>query len=297
MKKAIVKPIQSDTILVPTDFTEVADSAIDYAIHLAKIFDRKIALHHVVEKGLFDKKSLLDERKNEVQQKLSSLAERVKKESSVECETKISVGSIFNEIGNMADEINASLIVMGTHGVKGVQHIFGSKALKVITNSTRPYVVVQKKPLASHGFKNIVLPIDFSKETKQKVFWARELAEKFNSNFYILAEHESDEFAANAVRNNLSYARNYLLDSTTSVQIKYTEKGSDFEKETMRFAKQVNADLIIIMTNQSKDLKEYVVGAYERNIIANEEQIPVMTLNPVDYSNAVNGHLFNFSNY
>lgn len=239
----------------------------------------------------------MEEKEAEVSDKLSAIAEKVKIESGIECDYQVTVGSIFTEIGNMADDINASLVVMGTHGVKGMQHIMGSKALKVIINSNRPFVIVQKKPISKDGFKNIVLPIDFSKETKQKVFWAKELALKFNSNFYILAEHESDEYAAKAVKNNLAYAENYLKDATSTIEIRHSEKGKDFEKETIKFAREVNADLIVIMTNQSKDLKEYVVGAYERNIIANEDQFPVMTLNPVDYSKAVSGHLFNFSNY
>jgi hypothetical protein len=51
------------------------------------------------------------------------------------------------------------------------------------------------------------------------------------------------------------------------------------------------------MTNQEKELAHYIIGPYEQNVIANDAQIPVMTLNPVDNMTANSGHLFNFGNY
>lgn len=297
MKKPIVKPIDSDTILIPTDFKTVADTAINHAVYLAGIFNRKLTLLHVLEIGLFDNEKKGEEKLAEVTQKLIEKSTEIESKTNVKCSYITTVGNIFDGIGKVADDINASLVVMGTHGVKGMQHLLGSKALKVITNANRPFVVVQNKPISENGYKNIVLPIDFSKESKQKVFWAKELATKFNSNLYILAEHESDEYAANAVRNNLAYASNYLKEEASAIKIEHAGKGKNFEKETLNYAKKVNADLIIIMTNQSMDLKEYLVGAYERNIIANEAHIPVMTLNPVNNMVSKQGHLFNFGNF
>jgi len=295
--KPIVKPIDSDTILIPTDFTLVADTAINHAVYLAGIFKRKLTLLHVIESGLFGNDKKEEEKLNDVTQKLQKASEEIEAKTGIACSYTTTIGNIYDGIGKVADDINASFVVMGTHGVKGMQHLLGSKALKVITNANRPFVVVQNKPVSENGYKNIVLPIDFSKETKQKVFWAKELALKFNSNFYILAEHESDEFAANAVRNNLAYAEHYLKDASSSIKIEHAGKGKDFEKETLNYALKVNADLIIIMTNQSMDLKEYIVGAYERNIIANEAQIPVMTLNPVNTMLSKKGHMYNFGNF
>ena len=60
------------------------------------------------------------------------------------------------------------LIVMGTHGVKGIQRLTGSYALKVIRHSKVPFIVVQTKK-SSGEIKDIVLPIKFSQETKSKL--------------------------------------------------------------------------------------------------------------------------------
>jgi nucleotide-binding universal stress UspA family protein len=297
MSKATIKPIDSEIILVPTDFSEVAGFALRHAAHLGRIFKKKIVLLHVLEGGgILSSASSKAQKEEDANKKLKAIADECKKSSGIDTSFEIRYGSIFDEIGDAAEELNASLVLMGTHGVTGMQHVIGSKALRVINHSNRPFVVVQKKDIRTHGYKNIVLPIDFSKETKQKLVWAAELAKVFASKFHILAAHESDEYAANAVRNNLAYAANYLRERNCDASVHHAPKG-DFAKETIRFSNSVDADLIIIMTNPEKDLGGYVIGAEEQNIIANDSLIPVMTLNPVDTSKAVNGHLFNFGNF
>jgi nucleotide-binding universal stress UspA family protein len=297
MSKATIKPIDSDIILVPTDFSEVAGFALRHATHLGKIFKKKIVLLHIIEGGgILSSAASKAQKEEEANQKLGVIAASCQTNSGIDTSFVVRQGSIFDEIGDAAEDLNASLVLMGTHGVKGMQHVIGSKALRVINHANRPFVVVQKKDIRSHGYKNIVLPIDFSKETKQKLVWAAELAKVFASKFHILAAHESDEYAANSVRNNLAYASNYLLERGCDVSVHQAPKG-DFSKETIRFANSVDADLIIIMTNPEKDLGGFVIGAEEQGIIANDSLIPVMTLNPVDTSKAVNGHLFNFSNF
>ena len=92
---------------------------------------------------------------------------------------------------------------MGTHGIKGMQALTGSKALKVITNAKSPFLVVQKKKWNPDGFPNIVVPIDSTAETKQKLHWAVFLARTFNSKLHITVKYEGDEFLRNKVRNNM----------------------------------------------------------------------------------------------
>jgi nucleotide-binding universal stress UspA family protein len=291
MENKSIRPVDSETIMVPTDFTEAAENALKHALMLAKIFSKKVDLLHVVADG----RSAGSE-EDKALQTMKEMADKFSSSSGIKIDYWVRRGSIFDAIGEFADEINAALVVMGTHGVTGLQHVVGSKALRVITNANRPFVVVQKKPMREHGFKNIVLPIDFSKQTKQKLVWAAELSAKFNCEFHILAAHESDEFAAKAVNNNVAYAEKYLSDRNCKFSVTHALKG-DFTKETMRFSATVDADLIVIMTNQEKEFAHYIIGPYEQNVIANDAQIPVMTLNPVDNMTANSGHLFNFGNY
>lgn len=290
MSTSSIRPSDSDTILVPIDFTETTENGLRHALKLAQIFGKKVDILHVVGTG---KNS--DSEREAAMQKLNELKAKYASQG-IEIEALAEKGNIFDTIGEVADQRSAVLVVMGTHGVLGMQKVLGSKALKVILNATKPFVVVQKKPIGESGYKNIVLPIDFSKETKQKLMWAAELSAKFNAEFKILVAYESDEYAARAVKNNLAYAENYLKTRGCRFTVHQAAKG-DFAKETIRFAAAESADLIIIMTNQEKELAHYIVGPYEQNVIANDAQIPVMTLHPVITSNAVSGHLFNFGNF
>ena len=296
MSTKTIKPIDSNTILVPTDFTEVALMALKHASQLGKIFNKHIILLHVLETGMWESSKSKEQKETDASKKLQALADDNMKESGIETSFVVKQGNIFDQIGEQADELNVALVVMGTHGVIGMQHVVGSKALRVITNSNRPFVVVQKKQMKEHGFKNIVLPIDFSKQTKQKLVWAVELSKVFNSTFHVLADFEDDEYTSKAVNNNIAYAENYLRKNECNFTVARAPKG-DFAKETIRFSSSVDADLIVIMTNQEQGLSSYIIGPYEQNVIANDAQIPVMTLNPVDTMTAKNGHLFNFGNY
>jgi nucleotide-binding universal stress UspA family protein len=283
MKKSMINTQDSKNILVPTDFSSVAETAINHACYLARIFNKQITLLHVVESNLFSSEKKMEEQEAKDLAHLNEVANRVKAADHVEIVCLTRRGNIFDTIGEVAEEINASLVIMGTHGVRGIQRVIGSRALRVITNSNRPFVIVQEKRIREHGYKNIVLPIDFSRETKQKLAWAAELAGKFDSTFHILADHESDEFASRALNNNIHYAENYLRERNCKFTVKKIDKGESFAKETVRYAAGLDADLIIIMTDPELDLGNYIAGPDEQKIIGNDAQIPVMAINEVDH--------------
>ena len=118
-------------VLVPHDFTSVADTAINHAAKIASIFDGGIYLLHIVGK---------DKEVGDAREKLTKIAEEAAKTYNLKVEPIIRIGNIFEDIGDVATEIDARLIVMGTHGVKGIQKLVGSYALKVITHSKVPFI-------------------------------------------------------------------------------------------------------------------------------------------------------------
>ena len=90
-------------------------------------------------------------------------------DSSCSISTVVRIGNIFDDIGDVASEIGVSLIFMGTHGASRWQKITGSNALKVITNSPVPFIIVQEKLMQDSGYDHIVVPLDLNIETKQKL--------------------------------------------------------------------------------------------------------------------------------
>lgn len=134
--------------IVPHDFTRVADVALEHAIATAKPLGANIYLLHVVGKN----KDI-----STAEAKLKDLILK-KREEDVNLIPSVRVGNIFEDIGDFAAEHHAELIFMGTHGTHGWQHLTGMNALKVITHSTTPFVVVQEKTPKETGYEDIVVP-------------------------------------------------------------------------------------------------------------------------------------------
>jgi nucleotide-binding universal stress UspA family protein len=270
-------------ILVPHDFSEVAENAVKHAIELCRLFNNELYLLHIVESGEKDVEA-------EVTAKLEGIAKGLQTPGlKVTALTKR--GSIFETIGETADSLDTNLVVMGTHGIKGLQFITGSRAIKVITSSSAPFVVVQKKALRPAGFKNIVLPLDLTAKIKAKLYWAVYLGKKFGATFHIFVKEEKDEFLAKSVRNNLASAESLLMQEGIQYTVTHDTEGGDFADQTISFASGKDADLIVIMTSQGR--VSFKFGPDDQRVIANVAQIPVMCVNPKD-TTVVTGSILGF---
>ena len=162
--------------IVPYDFTPVADNALNHALTAAQlVVDARVYVLHLVSKT----KEI-----EAAEQKLTAVLSSIT--TTVEVVSSVRVGSIFEEIGEFASEHHAELIFMGTHGISGWQKIAGSNAMKVITGSLVPFVVVQDKKIGLNGYDSIVVPLDLNVETKQKLGYVANIATYFKSHVHIV---------------------------------------------------------------------------------------------------------------
>ena len=280
MKRNIIKPIESDVILVALDLTDLSDVTLSHAAKLASLFQKKVHLVNIYEKGgkSTSKFNSIDERTNE----LKRLAEKYIAVEKVEIEYSIREGSIYETIADVAKTLNASLIVMGTHGVTGMQKLMGSKALKVITSADRPFVVMDKTAVVCDQYKNILLPVDYAFESKQKIAWALELAKRFDSVCHLLVKHEKNEFDKNVV-NNLRYLERELKSEGVDYKVHDVDASADFTDATIQYALDNKVDMIIVMVSLETTFTAWLNGGpYEQKIVANGKGIPVMVLNSFD---------------
>lgn len=257
------------TIIVPWDFTDKADAAFQHAMKVSGITKAAIHLLHIVKKS---------KEEQAAQEKMQQIALELEQKHGTRPEVSAVAGSIFKTIGQMADKKNAEMVIMGTHGIRGMQKLTGSWALKVIVSSKAPFVVVQAPP-KSNSFKNIVFPVDFKKENKEKLKWTEYLAEHFKFKIHILRPNFTDERLKKKADNNLLFVRNYLSEKGIDFNID-TAKNTNFAEGTIEYAKEINADLVLIMTTKNIGFSDYVMGASEQQIIANSAQVPVMCVNP-----------------
>lgn len=263
------------SILVPTDFTEEAHTAINHAVELADTIQGEVVLLHVV-----NSKDEVEAAKSKLVAE-EELANEI--EGSVPVRSMIRIGNIFDDIGDAAAEIDASLIIMGTHGASGWQKVAGSYALKVITNSPVPFIVVQNDIMHEGGYDKIMIPLDLHNETKQKLEIVADMAKYFDSEVHIITPKESDEFLKNKLNGNIAWSKKYLSEKGIKCAAHFTEKGN-FVKNMLSTAKDLDIDLISIMNLQKSSLMGMFGSSYEQSIITNESQIPVLCVNPKSVS-------------
>lgn len=258
------------TILVPWDFTQVAEYALEHAVKFAAMNHNPIALVHVVKK----EKDI-----PEAQKALDEVVQKAKEQHNVQLSYIAREGNIFNTITEIAAEVEAELVIMGTHGIKGMQKFTGSWALKVISNTKVPFIVVQEPPRKGE-FRNIVFPVNFRTEDKEKLHWAHYLAQMYNAKIHICRPDISDGIIKKKTTQNLIFAKKYLDEREINYEITTVEGVDSLAEATIKFAKQIDTDLILIVTTKEPTLQDFILGAEEQKIIANSAKIPVMCVNP-----------------
>lgn len=264
--------MRTKNFIVPHDFTEVADIALEHAVATAKPINAEIYLLHVVAKEKDIKAA---------ESKLSAVASRYNE--NVKIIPSVRLGNIFEDIGDFASEHHAELIFMGTHGTHGWQHLTGMNALKVITHSSVPFVIVQEKTPKETGYDDIIVPLDLNKETKQKLAIVANLAKYFKSRVHVITPEETDEFLRHQVKANIMFAKKYFEER--SIEVTTTVVGSsNFGKHVVNHATDIGADLIAIMNLNKNSLLPTIMANHEEQIITNEAQIPTLIMNPIEGS-------------
>jgi nucleotide-binding universal stress UspA family protein len=264
---------QKKLIVVPWDFSHVAENALAHAVKISRMVNNDICLLHIVDKGVSpraytDKVNLL-----------KRLVEENGKKYNANIAYHVSKGSIFSAIAEYANEKEANLVVMGTHGMKGMQKLTGSWALKVIVKSKIPFIVVQDPPRDQERYHNIVFPVDFKVENKEKIKMAIFMGKYFESKIHMLVSVSTDKSILKKTRINLNFAIKYLMQNNIDYEIHDMPRGNIAE-QTIDFTQKINADLILIVTTKNITFADYVLGASEQHIIANSSKIPVCCINP-----------------
>lgn len=258
---------QNPLYLIPFDFTPVSESAVRIGLDLANVNKGSILLLHVVK----NQHERL-EAKLKFKEYIATLSDS-ERELTV---TKAIIGDVYEDISKAGDLLDASLIVMGTHGARGFQKVFGSHAVKMISYSDQPFLITQGKKSVDK-MKTIVMPFSFEKKSIQIATFAASIAKKFKATIHLVGYQDKDELLDKGRQVNQKIVREYLVENNVEHVIAKVQKGVDFEKQLMAYAAEVDADLMAagyykdgIITNPNSFIQE---------MIENELHIPLLTIN------------------
>ena len=267
-------------ILVPTDFSETANNAMQVAAQLARRYDGEIIMLHCLEiplhlstaretgslpDGLFFIK-LAEKR----------CAEMLQQDflKDIVVHQVIGHDEIFKDVDLIIEKQNIDAVVIGSHGASGFQEMFiGSNTEKVVRTAQVPVLVI-KGHHSDFEIKDFVFATDFTDEGKSAYQQARNFLTDTEARIHMLFVNTPGDFRTNQeIKEQMTEFIGGIDDTNYSLNI-YNDQ--TVEKGILNFSKEINAQLIGMGTHGRKGLAHFFNGSISEDLV-NHAQLPVMT--------------------
>lgn len=265
-------------IIIPIDFSEDSQKGIELALLFARKQYTNIQLVYVQKKSSdYNSPGYFEEEKKWAEKKFKEIL--AKFEPRMENDSKlryiIKSGKIYKEIVSQVESYKEAMVIASTHGASGFEEFFmGSNAFKIISATERP-VLTTRTGRIPEDIKNIVMPLDVTIDTRQKVPITAELAELFGAEVHIITVSSS---RGQRIINRLEAYSRQAAGYFTAKKVPFRQKslyGENIVDLTVVYADSVNADVITIMKEQSRNLT--FMGNLTHQLL-NHATIPVLTL-------------------
>lgn len=273
------------TILVPTDFSDLAKNATDVAANLAKRVGARILLLHVVEDSSVASVHYTGELAMpgiEDRLYIYKLIETAKREfdairneyKEVKFEDVIRVGNPYYSVQDMIKEYKIDLVVMGTTGATGAKEIFvGSNAEKVVRHAKCPVLSIHG-PVKDYEINNIAFATGLRDAQGKHIEIVKTIGQFFDVKTHIVRVNTPNNFQTDmdSIRELKEYAAKSGIENyDVRVYNDVTE-----EEGIIHFADEINADLIVMATHGRKGLAHIIAGSIAEEVV-NHSKRPVLT--------------------
>ncbi len=271
-------------IIIPIDFSEYSEFALEAASNLARKFDSELIVLHMLELS----NAILtagNDSLNEETVFYLKLAER-KFETfldkpyleGLEVTPIIKHFKVFSEVNDVANEHDADLIVMGSHGTSGIKEVLvGSNTEKVVRHSDIPVLVIKHNPIL-FDFENGVFASDFSDDAVAPYLKAKTTFNKLGAKMHLVYVNSPDGNFRSSSEIDKRVA-DFLKKADGDLEgLRDVNVVSDYsiEKGILNFANVIGADVIAVATHGRKGLAHFFEGSISEDI-ANHSTLPVMT--------------------
>lgn len=191
-------------------------------------------------------------------------------------------GKVYHQVALEAKEKDALLVIAGTHGTSGFEEFWiGSNANKIVSMAPCPVITIRGGIQVSRELTKIVMPIDSTPETRQKVSFTATIAGLFNAEVHVLALYTT---SISTIQDNIdSYARQVIsfLEGQGIKSRFESQKADNIARSILDYAEKIDANLISIMTEQETAASNLWLGAYAQQLV-NHSPIPVLSIHPID---------------
>lgn len=260
-------------ILVLVDFTDTSDKALAQAIALGKMKNSSVKICHIVSEG--------SQASDAAKEAMKSYIHGVEKEG-LQVDSVFRSGQLNQEIANYVREFSPSLVVVGTHGKKGiVQHLMGSNIFKLVSGIKASVLVTSDFSNTTHdGYKNILLPIAPHRNFLMKVKESSKVLSE-TGKIILFTVNKPGVDLSDSIMENTKNAKEYMESKGISfivVQVDATSYSVGYSKETMNYASSNNVDMIGVLTEVS-DGNRYYGKMDKENLMLNQEGIAILCVN------------------
>ncbi len=274
----------SKRIVVGIDFSEDSLNAFRHAITIAEKAEMAITMvwvdHIDYSKEIFniDPSHRLNAVTNKFNQILKEYQDRCPQLDFV-----IRKGKVYKELCEVADEEKAFLVIVGTHGLSGFEEFWsGSNANRIVAACNVPVITIRGGVTVKKDLERIVLPLDSTKTTREKIPITAELAKYFNSEIHILglmtSQYNDIRFR---IKDYVLQAEDYFKENDIKFKSVFLES-KHITDDTIDYAKNIDANLISIMTEQETTTANLWLGPYAAQMV-NHSPIPVLSVKPKEY--------------
>ncbi|WP_370443850.1 universal stress protein [Aquimarina sp. AU474] len=271
------------SILVPTDFSDQAESALKVAAQIARKNNASIYLLHILElpMHLSDLMSsgttaAAPQAVYFMKQTHNKFEELIEKEylKDLEVVETVSFEDIHTGINSSSEKNNVDIIVMGSHGSTGFEELFiGSNAEKVVRTSKKPVLVI-KEDCEIFEISDFVYATNFDNEDKPSLLAAHDFSKSINAKLHLVWVNTANGFKTtyeteekmNLMISGLDIS-NYTLNIYNDITV---------EKGILNFAGSVNAGMIGISTHGRKGISHFINGSLGEDVV-NHAKRPVLT--------------------
>lgn len=276
------------TILVPTDFSTCAGGAINFAVDLAKLSQADIALLHVseVSESIFNDQVGINRQFNqelleEAKRKLDLHKKAIEETEQVAVTTHLFTGAVNASITQLADDLHADLIVMGTVGTGGLREkIWGSTATHQIGKNNVPVMII---PLQYEAKKidNVLLATNHFEEQPAILNPVVEMADLFLSTLHVTVFTDVKKDSAGTYleqEEKLAAYKKLLLDryGEDSLVVSHLT-GNDFEQSLHDYIEKQGVDLLVMITYQRNFINQLFAASQSRRM-AFHTNIPLLVI-------------------
>lgn len=271
-------------IVVPVDFNQPSLDAIEYALDFAGHIKGKLNLVYVIEtrgviNDMLQKGDQLVKITEKTKEKLEQLAEPYRKSHDTEIITHVLRGRIYKEILEFSDSIDARMIILGdNYPCNNDDQILGSTVYHVTLKSKAPVITV--KCGHKQVGKKVVVPLDFTRQSRKQVLSSLAYGIHYDAEINLVSVKIADINTQDSIiHGKLDKAHKSLNRNGVPATYKLYEYDRNIPpyKRVLEYAREIDADLILLLTHQEGFIHDNYIGAFAHHII-NESPINVLSL-------------------